>query len=462
MNSRSWRMLGRVVMLVAAGLLLAAGCSDAGEDGTIRPPVTGDVTAPPGTDGADACTAPAEWFPQSQTPEPDPSGPFQNFCDFHRWAWQSFLWLTQDVGGGQLRFESFPTRQDAVSGTQAAAADMPRLLVRTQKIDHPDATSDQPLDEVFQAGERGLMVDQNGRAIYYSQHLNEAMFDEIVDKQWNLPSVLEEIPPDTEFATGDVVLKVSWSVADQETDRSRIFVRSALIDELVNSPAGNITVSSEPIEADMALVGMHVVGWVAGHPEAIWATFEQVENAPDLQADQSPDAPVSDRSFRFYAGGTPASGCNRPNLTELVLDEATQVLQPITQACRQFPFGMVPGSTDSNDQQNLAAITTLNQSVWDQLAPDNLWRNYFEVGAVWTNGDLQPNNDQQANLIGSTKLSNATIETFTQQVASQNNCFSCHNTLMFNPTDLTIPPLQGTNINLSHIITTAYVQNHGK
>ncbi len=54
------------------------------------------------------------------------------------------------------------------------------------------------------------------------------------------------------------------------------------------------------------------------------------------------------------------------------------------------------------------------------------------------------------------------IETFTQNVQSENNCFSCHNTLMYNPSDPSIPPLQGTNINLSHIILEAYVANQPK
>ena len=31
----------------------------------------------------------------------------------------------------------------------------------------------------------------------------------------------------------------------------------------------------------MALVGMHVVGSTAGHPEMIWATFEHKNNAPN-------------------------------------------------------------------------------------------------------------------------------------------------------------------------------------
>ena len=408
-------------------------------------------------DDSQACVAPASWFPQSQTPKPDPSPPdgFQKPCDFHKWAWQSFLWLTQSVDG-KLRFETFPTAQDAIESKDAPSAqELMRLAVRSQKTDHPQ----QPLAEVHQAGELGLLVDQNGRAVFYSQHLNQLMLDEIVSKHWNDPTVLNEIPPDTKFQTGDVELKASWMIVGDGLDISKFFVRSALIDKLVNED-GSISVDKgAPLEAKVALVGLHIVGWVKGHPEAIWATFEQNDNAPDFATRQSPSEPVSDRDWTFYKAHTMALDCNQPNSSDLVLEESTQTLKPITQVCREYPYGMVAGSQDQNDQQNLEAIKSLNNSVWSQLAPANLWRNYFEVGAVWTNGNLQPNNDQQANLIGSTKLSNAVLETFTQQVQSENNCFSCHNTLMFNPSDPNIRPLQGTNINLSHIISTAYLDN---
>ena len=53
----------------------------------------------------------------------------------------------------------------------------------------------------------------------------------------------------------------------------------------------------------IALVGLHVVGVTANHPEFLWGTFEQVQNAPDLPpglAYNSTD-PVSNQSFTFYA-----------------------------------------------------------------------------------------------------------------------------------------------------------------
>ena len=441
---------------LAAAVMLLAACGTAPETPDAPTPGT---AARNGTSTPGGCAASTSWFPHSQTPEPNPNQPFDSFCAFHQWAWQSFLWLTQTTDG-KLRFETFPTVEDVITGkdTSATRGTM-RLAVRTQKVDGPH----QSLDEVAQADSLGVLVDHGGRAVYYAQYVNPLMFQEIISLRWNDPTVLNEIPPDTDFQSGDVALNASWKIVQPGEDTSGYYVRPALIDRLVTGPDGNVQVdkSSPPLEVQVALVGLHVVGWVQGHPEAVWATFEHDDNAPDFAPQQSPSAPVSDRNWTFYSANTLALDCNQVDTGDLKLDPATQTLQPISQACRQFPHGMVAGTKNPQDLQNLEAITSLNASVKSQLG-DDVARSYFEVGAIWTNGDLQPNNDQQAHRIGSTLLNSAVIETFTQNVQSDNNCFSCHNTLMYNPSDPSIPPLQGTNINLSHVILEAYIANQPK
>lgn len=444
--------------MLAFGLCLIASCTPPADD------TVADVESAPAAELAtsdtspapapETCAAPAEWFPSSETTKPDPNIKFDSLCTFHQWAWQSFLWLTQTPADDKLRFESFPNNHDVVHGSAPLAPRALRLKVRTRKSDRPD----DPLDAINQAGSGGVLVDQNGRAVYYSQYVNAAMFDEIVDKNWNEPNVLQKIPPDTPFATGDVELKVSWKIVEPGDDVSSFFVREAVIDRLIISDNRIKIDTSTQLDVTVALVGFHIVGWVNEHSEAIWATFEHNNNAPDFVAKQSPSAPVSDRNWTFYAANTPAIDCNQASTLDMTLDEATQILGRITQACRQYPSGM-PADTPADDG-NIFAIRTLNQSVLAQLETESVLRNYFEVGAVWTTGNpLQPNSSLQDVLVGSKLLSNATIETFTQNTRSENNCFRCHNTLMFNPMESTIDPLQGTNLNLSHIILEAYTEN---
>ena len=72
------------------------------------------------------CTAPATWFPHSQTPEQNaaafPGNP--NNCDFHQFSWNAFLWLTQDVKG-QPRFLRFPGGRHRDQARHPQRADRP-------------------------------------------------------------------------------------------------------------------------------------------------------------------------------------------------------------------------------------------------------------------------------------------------------------------------------------------------
>ena len=407
---------------------------------------------------APTCAAPSEWFPQSQTPPPNPNVDFNSFCAFHQWAWQSYLWLTQvDETTGMLRFEKFPTSQDVIDGKQTLAdASKPlKLRPRTKKRDG----SNQPLDEINQAGEGGILVDHNGKATYYSQYVNPTMFNDIVSQKWNDPKVLNSMPPTVTFKTGDVELKASWKIVGEGDDTSKFVIRPAVIDKLVNKN-GQITVDTDTqIDVHVALVGLHIVGTVKGHPEGIWATFEHNKNAPDFAANQNMNEAVSDQDWTYYTANTKAIDCNQLNTPVLALNEANQTISPISEVARVFPFGTKAGA---KADPNLKAIQELNASVLSQLAADNVTKNYFEVGAVWTTGLIAPNLTLQDSLVGSKFLSNSVIETFTQNITNQNNCFGCHNTMQFQPDDPKIKPLQGTNINWSHIILEAYLENQNK
>ena len=87
---------------------------------------------------------------------------------------------------------------------------------------------------------------------------------------------------------------------------------------------------------------------------------------------------------------------------------------------------------------------------------------YDYGGAVWlgANDGLVPNSTLQDLMVGSTALSNVTMETFTQKVLEQNNCFGCHNTMQRFPqqTGTGVKPLPGKNLNVSHILVNNYFQ----
>jgi hypothetical protein len=53
---------------------------------------------------------------------------------------------------------------------------------------------------------------------------------------------------------------------------------------------------------------------------------------------------------------------------------------------------------------------------------------------------------------GSTHLSNATIETFTQSQSVLDNCFACHNTMQRFAPKADLDPLPGKNVAISHVL----------
>jgi hypothetical protein len=395
------------------------------------------LAAPPGAAAA-GCSAPAAWFSGRAVPRPDPGNgaQFDSNCAFHQFSWQAFLWLTQVAAPGKLRFETLYSDRAIVPGAPA-----PRTHV---------------LGGVNQANSHGILVDQNGRAVYTAMMIDDVYRSFVIKNQLYTAAGMQQADAAMTFPNGALSLKSTWKILAPGEDASRFYTTNATI-ELLSKVDGGVGIAANPAtaRARVALVGLHVAMVVAGHPEAIWATFEHVDNAPDFGVGQLPSAVVAERSYTFYKGGTIAADCNAGNAGVVELDPRTQQLSPPTQACRQYRAG-------GGDPANVNNIDSLNQSVLSQLAARSPWKNYREVGAVWFKGkdklvpDWTPNVDPSP-LAGSTLLSSAVIETFTQNTSSANGCFSCHNTMAVTDTNDITRVLSGKNINTSHILLQKYL-----
>ncbi|UMA63319.1 hypothetical protein LVO79_09545 [Roseivivax marinus] len=399
----------------------------------------------------DTCTAPAAWFPHDQTPPPDDNADFNSNCAFHQWSWQAFLALTKDAGDGKLAFETLIPSANVISGTTSAEA--PDLMPRVGKSD-----SDQAMGEINQAGSLGLLVDQGGRAVYYSQYVDDTFFDFVITEHgFNDPEKLLAASDTLNYPVGALTLKAAWMVVPEGGDASDFYTTEGDIRLLAEDGTGRVVVDPDATATEtLALVGLHVVGVVKGHPEAIWATFEHVRNAPDIPPDAAADTPVSLEDFTFYSANTNAAACNQNNAGHLTLASADdQTLSPVTQVCRQFASG---GGSDAN----AANIAALNESVHAQLESTSVWQNYTLVGAVWFSKEdaLQPAMLMDDSILtGSVELSNSTIETFTQKTVNENNCFACHNTQAQYPTDAPDKALPAKNLNISHVLVNTYLSN---
>ena len=200
----------------------------------------------------------------------------------------------------------------------------------------------------------------------------------------------------------------------------------------------------------------------------IWATFEHFKNAPDVPAEYFADTEISPENWTFYKAKTPYSSCNINPASSAVLklDEKNQTLSPVTQVCRQYALGNDLNQKDLSVPDNIKAVSELNSSVKSMLSKNNVWSNYYEIGAIWflNTDSLKPNMalDTDVNtkgeqiLIGSLKLSIASIETFTQIQSTTDNCFRCHNTMHRFPPNTKIEALPALNLNISHAFMNIY------
>jgi hypothetical protein len=410
---------------------------------------------------AQSCVAPAAWFPL--TPKPANQQP-ATLCDFYLWSWQTFLYITQanaTSGDNRPRFLTYDTPADLFGPTAAlrfppsgrlpgAAQSLLRLAPRITKQEDPV-----DIDQILQAGSGGILVDQVGHAVYYQIHLNEDFSKFVKDSGLADPENLKRPDLDPPCPVGAIELKSSWRVLAAGEDPKGAFTTLAEVPRLINKN-GKIVIDPTQISREtVALVGLHVVGKTQGHPEFIWTTFEHVENTPDLPPRMKPnaDAPVDNaRSWTFYPRGSKAKDSNKNvKVPELKLDEATQTLTPKNAVFREFALG---GS------DNPALITGLTSSVRKQLPITlDVWKNYFLVGAVWLKNpgqDFKPGEQFDAGkLAGEKKLSNSTMETFTQSETLRSNCFSCHNTEAVRIPGTT-DEIPAKLLNVSHVFSNAF------
>jgi hypothetical protein len=394
-----------------------------------------------------ACTVDDAWFAQPFAPKKS-ADEFSDasICNFHKFSWKTFLWLTEAEPNNKARFDS---------------------LYSDLGIYPTAVTGHHVLGGVHQAGSNGIMVDQHGRAIYTTMMINDLYRDFVMDHNLNTVAGMQSADPKLNFPNGAMSLKASWKVVQPGED-SRNFYTQVMPLQLLSVDDGQVVISDNAaiVNTKVALVGFHIAVYVEDHPEAIWATFEHKDNSPTFNQPQSPNKRVSDKNYTFYKAGSKAYDCNSNNSGEnaiLQLDETSQVMQNITQACLQYPTGTVKNEpSEEKAKENLFNINDLNKSVHSVMPASSVWQNYDEIGAVWFSkaNNLNPNwtpNVDASFLIGSTKLSNTTIETFTQNEGSADECFACHNTMSVTDTPKNVPILAGKNINTSHILLKNYL-----
>lgn len=376
-------------------------------------------------------------------------------CDFHMWAWMAFVHFTMPDKSGRPMFLGFQTLDD-LSAKRAITAGERALVLKPRTL-KPEA-----LGEITQAGPGGIIVDQNGRAVYYSVHMDPGYF--AFAKQYYGVANYAKASPTTVFPIGATVFKAAWRVAGPNDDPAKVFITTAAIAELVNGKEGTAVPSGKILpNVKVALVGLHVVSVLKDHPEFAWATFEADGQTPDLPPGVAPNSPmpVSPNGYALYKANTPANACNpqaNGNPVPIkVADVGAQKLTPITNVFLQFRVGGATGGRDT-DIDNANKVFRAGVVAHKNVNP--VWANYRLIGTVWEPpNSLKPGLKGSAMVkssIGSVDLANSMMETYVQGTGQ--NCFMCHNTAQGPSTGgppqqpIQVPLFPAKNINLSHVL----------
>ncbi len=413
-------------------------------------------------------------------------------CDFYRWGAQMFLWLTSEVGDRHV-FTTTPVFYNlSVESNQERSflTENGPMLMTVRK-----GKTDQEI-EVGQAGNSDALLSQNEALVYYGLHANDvyALFttqhkitalkecksqytqctSEVVGlclkdyksckvaaiPKLEFPNTKAQLKQVSEFAKDygyrlgwdkialAMELKTSWVDANTLSDSSRYVLGKAVVPVFDrNKPKGPWPVASNQ-EKTLALVGMHVVGTVKGHPEMIWSTFEHVDNVPNnayiynISATNTKTQPYDSSGIDWTFLPTNAAKPTKVVANAQVnADKHGSLAQTITsiqgnaigstKVVRADPWGNKHGSQAGSPQvANNTDLVSINYSVLSQLSTGDVRGNYIQTGGIWTAKGQIPKNGTADTLRGSLNLANTTLETYYQYLNNSNfnpiNCFGCH------------------------------------
>lgn len=323
--------------------------------------------------------------------------------------------------------------------------------------------------EQGQAGGDGVLEAQYGSLVYYAIHVNDVyayFLTGIKDggipppggvvTNAKFPTTASDLSAITSFAALHgktfpdpnalaIEVKTSW-VETTGLANPGSYIRMKATIPVYDKTNPNVWSPTSKKIAELALVGMHVVGSTKGHPEMIWASFEHFGNTPNatyayvnsMGATQTV-AQSTAGTWLFSATGSAGPFNNvhmdfstPPNITSV----GSFTISP-SDTLRTKPFGAAsdfrPNPIDASSAASNTEIIAINDSVIGQLIGGDIRANYFMLGSTWTAGGASPTGSFKngvGNEVGTSKLANSTMETYFQGTdtlwASGSNCFSCH------------------------------------
>ncbi|HZD88879.1 MAG TPA: hypothetical protein VE224_02165, partial [Pseudolabrys sp.] len=328
-------------------------------------------------------------FPTSDTAEvPTPD------CNFHEWSWEAFVWATALIkdpksGATVPRFMTLPTPPDLLKKSKTAGARRFRpLTLAARSLHFRGQPGFSEGEGAIVEADGNMLVAQNGYPVYASVHMDPLYFK---TAQQNLitTGAYQKGSPSGTFPVGAAVFKATWQrLAPGQKPPAGTYTTQAQVPVLETKVTpGEVTIQPVPgkfTTVTVALIGLHVVGHTANHPEFLWGTFEHKLNSPATPDNTfTPSASTSDpKSFTLYKANTPYSQVNQAvTPPQLNLNTKTQTLTPITNVVLENQTG---GENQPGGVGNIEVLNSQAQSYLGGLkSPQSGFASYNLIGTVW-------------------------------------------------------------------------------
>jgi len=332
-------------------------------------------------------------------------------------------------------------------------------------------------EEYFQASTNLPLIDINGNWTLYERRVNDIEASYLLAPNGNSSQTLTTKTGQTNFiqshpkgasftpskavplgTPGSIEIKTAWRIIDKKRgdDPTRYYTQQAIVAVPKDLVSGNQQICAN---VTLGLVGMHIIQRNPVDPKNpellpqwIWATFEQVDNAPLAKAPcdvsnpspntcgptswinqpscgpAAPGPPGSRYSYYSSGGGTqtnvapvPNSGSSYPwNSTAPYSQGATTPATAMPQATRCWSIYWTTASLNKQWQQKLSNYNTPFQY-------------YMLIGTQWGgNVEQRRDNPLPVNAVPA-MLSNITLETYIQNytgtpsnLPGPGSCVGCH------------------------------------
>ena len=388
-------------------------------------------------------------------------------CDFYKWGAQMFLWLTSGKENYHV-FNNSPEFYNVsveTNGKRTFLSGDGTIVLGVRK-----SKTDEEI-ELGQAGGSEVLISQGESLVYYGIHVNNIYALYTTGKSIkkaakglsdHFPSTKDEVQAVSKFAKNYgyqirdirpmvIELKTSWVDASTVPDPNEYVISQAVVPEFDRSkPKGPWPVTGN-VTKTLALVGMHVVGTVDGHPEMIWSTFEHANNVPDnsytyTSANDKTESQTYNSSggWNFIKSNLPRpksitangkidSANSNTSLANSIVNIGDAKIGPVD-VFRVAPWGNDQSNSCGAITDNNTDLASINSSVLSQLKGGDIRGNYIQTGGIWTaEGQIPPGfpTTSPTYLRGSLSLSNSTMETYYQFYNNSSsfnpiNCFGCH------------------------------------